>query len=83
MKKRKAVRSKQDKARLQQFQKMVVVGQKVNKDEIAQALGLPTGEFLQKLSEWKECIPFDVDEDAVVVDDLNAFSKAIDELLKD
>jgi hypothetical protein len=83
MKKRKSMRGKQDEASLRQFQKLVVVGQRVPKDEIAQALGLPTGEFMQRLSEWKSCIPFEVDEEAVVVDDLDAFSKAIDELLKD
>jgi len=67
-----------DMALLEKFKGVIAISQRIRKSEVAAVLGLTEIELIEKLIAWGREIPFKIDGDMIVVDDLANFTAAMD-----
>ena len=63
---------------LEKFKELASISQRIKKSEVAEFLGLKETDLLKKLVAWKRDLPFKIDKDLIVIDNLDAFTSALD-----
>jgi lysylphosphatidylglycerol synthetase-like protein (DUF2156 family) len=67
---------------LSRFQKIMKISQQISKKEVASALNLTQKQLLNKLIEWSD-LPFKINNEMIIVEDLGAFTSALDSQFAD
>jgi hypothetical protein len=68
---------------LERFQKIMKMSKSIKKVEVAELLGIPETELLHRLLDWSEQLPFKIDGDMIIVEDISAFTAALDKQFSD
>jgi hypothetical protein len=78
-----AIKTDNEKILLEKFRKILKMTQRVKKSEVAQGLGITESELFQKLIGWSDLLPFKIDDEMIIVDDISAFTEALDQQFND
>jgi hypothetical protein len=68
---------------LSKFQKIMEISKKIKRSQAADMLGISGDDLLNKLIEWGELFPFRIDDEMIIVDDIMAFTSALDNQFKE
>jgi hypothetical protein len=60
------------------FKKLMQSSSKIQQDDCAKLLGLGNQEFSKKLLEWSELLPFKIDGNMIIVENISDFAFALD-----
>lgn len=71
------VKEFQEKQLLEKFQGVLKMANHVKVADVSSYLGLTSKELFEKLVKWGEFLPFKLEEDVLVVNDLQAFTAAL------
>ncbi|MHA1700242.1 MAG: hypothetical protein ACTSWN_15470 [Promethearchaeota archaeon] len=63
---------------LKNFKGIMEISQRVKQSQVAKYLGITEDELFAKLIKWRHQIPFKIDADLIVVDDITEFTDALD-----
>ncbi len=72
-----------DKQLLEKFKKVLKVSNKIKQKQVAEFLEISEKELLKKLFEWGEILPFKIDDDLIVVEDMDDFVDQLDKQFED
>lgn len=65
--------------KLGKFKRIMNISRRIEIQTVAQMLHISTRELMENLLQWGEQIPFKIDGQVIIVDDLSSFTNAIDE----
>ncbi len=63
---------------LQRFQKILAISQEVTIERVARSMKISEDELFDYLVEWGDMFPFKIRGDLIVIDDISAFTSALD-----
>jgi hypothetical protein len=70
---------KEEKIQLKKFKEILEMSQRVKIADIAKSLGMDYNDLFEKLLKWNKGIPFKIDGEMIVVEDMNTFIGALDQ----
>jgi hypothetical protein len=67
-----------EKELLTKFRRIINMASEIKQSQAAEILGITEKELIMKLFEWSELMPFKIKGEMIVVDDISAFTSALD-----
>jgi hypothetical protein len=72
-----------EKSLIEKFQKIMRISNRIKQSQVAEMMGIDQSTLTQKLFEWGDILPFKIESDEIVIQDMNHFITQMDNLFEE